>query len=94
MLKVKRLLKDKLMPIIHTTIGVYPDGTFKINGVSEANLDAHIQYNLTNRWGRALFVDGNCIHKATLKDAQVVIYEKLFKSDIKYSRHIDTQPYQ
>lgn len=38
--------------IIHTTIGVYPSGDFKTNGVKHSNLEAHIEYNKINRWGR------------------------------------------
>lgn len=52
--------------MIHTTIGVYANGDYKSNGVESKNLAGHIQYNIKLRPGRALFVDGLCIHKGYL----------------------------
>jgi len=43
---------------VHTTIGVYPNGNYKINGVKPEHLKEHIKYNKTMRFGRALLVDG------------------------------------
>ena len=78
---------------IHTTIGVYPTGDMKLNGVKEENLEMHIEYNIQNRWGRALFVDGKCVHKGGLDALQIHFHEMLFKSDCKYTLHKDTAPY-
>jgi len=49
--------------MIHTTIGLYPNGEYKVNGVSKEDLEAHIEYNKTMRFGRALFVDGELVYK-------------------------------
>jgi len=49
--------------MIHLTIGVYPNGERKTNAVKCENLASHIWYNLHFRPGRALVVDGHCIHK-------------------------------
>lgn len=46
------------MPKIYTTIGLYPNGTYKTNGVSEEHIQSHIEYNKTFRPGRTLFIDG------------------------------------
>ncbi len=78
---------------IHTTIGVYNSGDMKFNGVSSKNLASHLQYNLINRPGRALFVDGICVHKGYLTQDQVDNYVELFKSSDKYKRFTDTAPY-
>lgn len=43
---------------IHTTIGLYLNGDYVVNGVLDDHLANHIKYNINNRWGRALFVDG------------------------------------
>jgi hypothetical protein len=51
---------------IHHTVGVYPDGSYKQNGVSAANLAHHIAYNKEYRPGRALFVDKRLIHRGNL----------------------------
>lgn len=79
---------------IHTTIGVYLNGDIRLNGVKSENLESHINYNKKNRWGRGLFVDGKCVNKGYLSDEQVQFYEKLFKSDSKYTINKDTAPYQ
>jgi hypothetical protein len=85
-------LKEKFS--ISTTIGVYPNGDMKLNGVIASNLAKHIAYNKETRPGRALFVDGKCRLSGNLTRQQIVEYEKLFQSDAKYTLHKDTQPYQ
>ncbi|WCK57022.1 hypothetical protein PP175_27930 (plasmid) [Aneurinibacillus sp. Ricciae_BoGa-3] len=47
----------------HVTIGVYSNGEYKVNVVQGNHLQDHIEYNQTMRPGRALFVDGKCIHQ-------------------------------
>lgn len=51
--------------MIHTTIGVYPNGDYKSNGVRSENIAAHIWYNITFRPGRTLYVDGILIHRGS-----------------------------
>lgn len=53
--------------VIHTTIGIYPNGSYKVNGVAPEDLAAHIEYNKTFRPGRVLVVDGEVIHGGCLK---------------------------
>lgn len=77
-------------PTIHTTIGVYNNGDMKINGVTSKYLQTHIQYNKDTRPGRALFVDGKCVHSGYLDEARVKELEKQLK-DIKVTK--DTAPY-
>jgi len=52
--------------IIHTTIGVYPNSEFKMNGVRPEHLEDHIEYNIKHRPGRALFVDSKCVNRGDL----------------------------
>lgn len=52
--------------MIHHTMGVYPNGSRKHNGVAEEDLNNHIGYNKMFRPGRALFVDGLCVHEGYL----------------------------
>ena len=78
--------------IIHTTIGVYPDGSTKINGVLDENLESHIDYNLVMRPGRALFVDGKCVHEGFV--AKGIL--KTIETDLKNKPIVmtkDTAPY-
>ena len=78
--------------MIHTTVGVYNDDTFKINGVISENLKDHIDYNRSLRFGRALFVDGKCIHKGYLSDERCKEWESKLKSPY-YKQIKDTSPY-
>jgi len=78
--------------MIHTTIGLYPNGDTKINGVDSAHLEGHIEYNKQFRFGRALFVDGKLVYKGLVpKD----VIEKFEKSEtIKTVLKKSTAPYK
>lgn len=75
---------------IHTTIGVYPNGDYKTNGVREDLLESHIEYNKTMRFGRALLVDGKVVHLGSYEESNRKTLEKKFKH-VKVDK--DTQPY-
>lgn len=84
---LKRVLKrDKMSnQKVHTTIGIYPNGDFKTNGVSTEHLQTHIDYNLTYRPGRALVVDNKIIYNGQV--SQSVIDEVIKKNqNLKYSQ--------
>lgn len=51
-------------------MGVYRNGGRKHNGVLDEHLQDHIDYNVTFRFGRALFVDGKCVHRGYLSQEQ------------------------
>jgi len=76
--------------MIHTTIGVYRNGDYKVNGVDSEWLESHIEYNKENRWGRALLVDGKVVYLGDYKESEREDLEARFK-DIKVT--IDTRPY-
>jgi len=78
---------------MHTTIGVYANGDHVVNGVKKEHLKSHVNYNKTNRFGRALFVDGKCVYSGylspeeTKKFEQRIINEKIVALGIsKYYR--------
>lgn len=84
------------MTKIHSTIGVYVGiqdrRHWKLNGVKEENLEAHIEYNKKWRPGRGFFVDGKCVNKGYLSDEDVERLEK----EMAENPHIptrDTAPY-
>lgn len=56
---------------IHTTIGIYPNGSFKLNGVKDEHLEHHIEYNKTLRPGRALVVDNKIVYHGYLTEEQI-----------------------
>lgn len=76
--------------MIHTTIGVYLNGDYRVNGVKSENLENHIEYNKTLRFGRALLVDGKVIHTGYYKTKDIPVLEEKFK-DFKMEK--DTAPY-
>ncbi|MBU2923034.1 hypothetical protein KO504_16920 [Winogradskyella psychrotolerans] len=79
--------------MIHTTIGLYANGSFKINGVLPEHLTDHIQYNLDMRPGRSFFVDGKCKNKGYHTDQEIKEFEERIKNDIKFKAVKCTAPY-
>jgi hypothetical protein len=67
--------------MIHTTIGLYADGSFKMNGVKPEHLEYHIEYNKTNRFGRALFVDGKCVYGGLMPEDNTRRFEEWLKTE-------------
>lgn len=76
--------------MIHTTIGLYPNGEYKVNGVPTSDLDLHVEYNKTMRGGRALFVDGICVYTGSMTEDECGTFIKKH-SDIIMTK--DTAPY-
>ena len=46
----------------HLTLGIYGNGDWKYNVVRDEDLEDHIEYNKTWRWGRLLYVDGKRVY--------------------------------
>lgn len=80
-----------LHPTIYTTIGVYANHSYKVNGVSVEHIDSHIDYNITYRPGRALFVNGVCKHKGYLNDEEIAEFKVKLKDIVRIH---DSRPYQ
>lgn len=79
---------------IYTTVGVYRNQDYKVNGVEIDRLPAHVAYNLDYRPGRALFVNGICIYHGSLSVDEVLEWEKKITEDREtFWRDEDTQPY-
>lgn len=55
----------------HLSIGVYASGKHVVNIVCPEHLENHIEYNTTLRFGRALFINGSCVHKGYLDDEDI-----------------------
>jgi hypothetical protein len=77
--------------MIHQTIGVYPNGDYKMNGVPSEHLENHIEYNKLWRWGRALIVDGVVVYKGNVHEETLKMI--LDKIPTMYKPTKDTQPY-
>ena len=67
--------------MIHTTIGVYNNDSFKVNGVDPIHLKEHIEYNKGWRPGRALFVDGKCVNRGYLSKERANAWEQRIKDE-------------
>jgi hypothetical protein len=76
---------------IHHTVGVYPDGSMKHNGVPDDHLAAHIAYNKEFRPGRALFVDGVCVYEGACRPETIAVAAKLITATPPITR--DTRQY-
>lgn len=81
--------------MIHTTIGIYPNGKYRTNGVPSEHLAAHIWYNINIRPGRALIVDNFMIHDGCMKHESDTY--KRFQSTLErlkdFKHDKDTAPY-
>lgn len=84
------------MSVLHKTYGVYPDGSWKRNAVDPADLEAHIAYNRSWRWGRALIVDGAVVHRGYWSEAgiEAFVLQKLPLIDEGWEPQRPTVPYQ
>lgn len=76
---------------LHLTVGVYKNGDYKTNCVPDFELQQHVDYNTTMRFGRGLFVDGKCVHAGYLTEEEVAVWEEKCKTipmpAIRYPRH-------
>lgn len=59
----------------HISVGVYSNGKYVVNIVRGEDLESHIEYNKTFRFGRGLFIDGKCINQGYLSGEQVRNWE-------------------
>ena len=80
-------------PKLHKTYGVYLNGDWKRNAVLPEDLAGHIEYNREARFGRALIVDGEIVHRGYFSQEKIEAFvrEKLPEIDrdwrpIKHSR--------
>lgn len=80
--------------MLHSTVGVYLSGDYKVNGVPTENLVHHIHYNAFNRPGRALFVDGLCVVRGYLSIADVNEWQYRIQHGTEFIATQDTKPYQ
>ena len=59
----------------HISVGVYSNGKYVVNIVRGEDLESHIEYNKTFRFGRGLFIDCKCINQGYLSGEQVRNWE-------------------
>ena len=89
----KRIANGEVKMPNHFTVGVYNNNQYKTNVVRHEDLESHIEYNKTWRFGRALFVDGECVNKGYLSDERIAEWtEKISKMKPDLSK--STEPYQ
>ena len=63
-----------------TTVGVYSNLTYKVNGVKDEDLSDHIEYNKVMRFGRALLVDGKVVYTGYFSESDIPMLEEKFGS--------------
>lgn len=79
------------------TLAVYANGQYEYNVVKEEDLENHIEYNKTFRFGRLLYVDGErvfdgCVQTKENLDRYDKIAEAFYKN-AKVNMNIPTLPY-
>lgn len=77
---------------MHVTVGVYKNNEYKYNIVLDRDLEKHIEYNKTFRFGRALFVDGKCVNRGYLSDEQIEDWTRRI-SEMRFDMSHPTIPY-
>lgn len=82
----------------HLTLGIYANGQYKYNVVREEDLENHIEYNKTFRFGRLLYVDGERVYDGDAQTrADLEKYDKIaedFYKNNKVNMNIPTIPYR
>ena len=83
----------------HLTLGIYSNGQWKYNVVRDEDLEHHIEYNKTFRWGRLLYVDGKRVYDGSTKEEYLEKYDQIAKDFFEnISKNIDmnkpTIPYR
>lgn len=66
----------------HLTLGIYGNKQIVYNVVREEDLQNHINYNLTFRPGRLLYVDGERINNGCMKENILYTYDEIAKNFI------------
>lgn len=78
---------------MHVTVGVYNNNEYKYNIVLDEDLENHIEYNKTFRFGRALFVDGKCVNRGYLSDERIEEWTRRI-SEMRFDMSHPTIPYR
>lgn len=76
--KIKERLEQVLgKSEMHTKIGIYPSGERRTTtNIPDDKLLAEVEYDVQNRWGRALFIDEKYIYKGHLTEEECLKIEK------------------
>lgn len=83
------------MKKIYTTVGVYGNGDYVVNGVHIKDISEHVKYNINTRTGRALFVQGICIYHGFLPPTEVQKWEQRIQSNPEeFELTEETKPYK
>lgn len=68
-----------MMSSNHITIGIYANKDYVYNVVRDCDLQGHIEYNETFRFGRLLYVDGERVYNGCMKEEYLHEYDELAK---------------
>jgi len=61
----------------HLTLGIYPNKQIVFNVVRPEDLENHIEYNETFRFGRLLYVDGKRVYRGCIKEEYLGEYDRI-----------------
>lgn len=60
---------------LNTTVRLYSDGSYKVNGVKSIHLEGHIHYNKCYRPGCALFLNGDLIFRGSISNENIYNFQ-------------------
>lgn len=63
----------------HLTVGIYSNKQWKFNIVRDEDLESHIEYNKTFRFGRLLYVNDVRVYNGCMKEEYMPEYDELYK---------------
>ena len=63
----------------HLSVRIYPNKQVVCNVVAEEDLDNHIEYNKTFRFGCLLYIDGTRVSDGCLKQEVLSDYDTFYK---------------
>lgn len=77
-------LTIKKIPL-HNSVRVYNSDNFVVNAVKHDDIKSHINYNVTYRFGCALFIDGVCVYSGYLQSQpeRIKEWEDKLQADLK-----------
>jgi hypothetical protein len=80
---------------MHTKIGIYPSGERRTTtNIPDDKLVQEVEYDVQNRWGRALFVDEKYIYKGHLTEEKCLEIEKEYAEKSLAKKQADAEEQQ
>ena len=81
-------------PRFYVGFGLYPNDEWKFNYVEASHLVSHIKYNISHRFGRALFINNICIYRGMQAKERCDEWERKIPTIVDQKPTRSTVPYR